>query len=162
MFNLAPTLRALTSGSPITTALNEARRMARRHLDTGGAAVSAQNRPGSAGFVVPADIALPHWKRRSRRSCAPAAMAGRVGAAACCTCSQEDRTGGSSCRGSFLSVSAAVPLIAASASLKSFFSRCTDAFKKPSAAPVNRASCCQECATANNVIIQIYSWRHQQ
>ena len=36
MLNFGPTFRALTSGSPITTALNEARQMARRHLETGG------------------------------------------------------------------------------------------------------------------------------
>ena len=36
MLNFGPTFRALTSGSPITTALYEARRMARRHLDAGG------------------------------------------------------------------------------------------------------------------------------
>lgn len=56
MFSLAPTLRALTTGSPITTAIREARRMARRHLETGGAAVSAQDRGESAEFVVPSDI----------------------------------------------------------------------------------------------------------
>ena len=56
MFNLAPTLQALTAGSPITTAIHEARRMARRHLETAGAAVSTGREPQSAGFPVPADI----------------------------------------------------------------------------------------------------------
>src|SRR4051794_33021900 len=60
MFNMASTLRALTTGSPITTALHEARRMARQHLKTGGA---TKGRPGSSGFVVPSDVdaaALTH------------------------------------------------------------------------------------------------------
>jgi hypothetical protein len=56
MFNLAPTLHALTAGSPITTAIHEARRMARRHLETAGAAVSTGREPQSARFLVPADI----------------------------------------------------------------------------------------------------------
>jgi hypothetical protein len=55
MFNLAPTLRALTAGSPITTALHEARRMAQQYRERGGAAVSAQGTM-SAGFLLPADI----------------------------------------------------------------------------------------------------------
>jgi hypothetical protein len=54
MFNLAPTLRALTAGSPITTAMYQARRMAQRFLERGGAVVSAK--AGSSGFVVPADV----------------------------------------------------------------------------------------------------------
>ena len=56
MFSLAPTLRALTTGSPITTAINEARRMARRHLEAGGAVMPVDGRKGSPGFVVPADV----------------------------------------------------------------------------------------------------------
>src|SRR3954465_6699585 len=56
MLNFTPTFRALTSGSPITTALDEARRMARRHLETGGAVVPAQGRKRSAGFLVPAEV----------------------------------------------------------------------------------------------------------
>ena len=55
MFNFAPTLRVLTAGSPIMTAIHEARRMARRHLEKGGAAAPAQ-RQSSAGFLVPADV----------------------------------------------------------------------------------------------------------
>src|SRR3954454_7755183 len=55
MFSLAPTLRALTFGSPITTAIREAHQMARRHLDRGGAA-SAKARLAPEGFLVPADI----------------------------------------------------------------------------------------------------------
>jgi hypothetical protein len=54
MFNLAPTLRALTAGSPITTAMHEAHQMARRHLEKGGAMLSAKTEP--AGFVVPRDV----------------------------------------------------------------------------------------------------------
>ena len=56
MLNFGPTFRALTSGSPITTALYEARRMARRHLETGGTVTLADGRKGSPGFVVPADV----------------------------------------------------------------------------------------------------------
>src|SRR4051812_9998378 len=56
MLNFAPTLRALTSGSPITAALDEARRMARRHLEAGGAVLPAQGRKRSAGFLVPAEV----------------------------------------------------------------------------------------------------------
>ena len=56
MLNFGPTFRALTSGSPITTALNEARQMARRHLETGGTVTLADGRKGSPGFLVPADV----------------------------------------------------------------------------------------------------------
>ena len=56
MLNFGPTFRALTSGSPITTALYEARRMARRHLDAGGVATPVDGRKGSPGFLVPADV----------------------------------------------------------------------------------------------------------
>jgi hypothetical protein len=54
MFNLAPTLRALTAGSPITTALHEARRMAQQYRERGGAVVSAK--AGAAGFVVSPEV----------------------------------------------------------------------------------------------------------
>jgi hypothetical protein len=55
--DLANTFRSLTR-SPITTAINEAHKMARRHLEAGGAAVAA---PGPAserspGFVLPRDV----------------------------------------------------------------------------------------------------------
>jgi hypothetical protein len=56
MFNMAPTLRALTAGSPITTAMHQARRMAQRYLERGGAVVSAKAQPKSAGFLVPGDV----------------------------------------------------------------------------------------------------------
>ena len=56
MLNFGPTFRALTSGSPITTALNEARQMARRHLETGGTVTLEDGRKGSPGFLVPADV----------------------------------------------------------------------------------------------------------
>jgi len=56
MLNFGPTFRALTSGSPITTALNEARQMARRHLETGGVVMPVDGRKGSPGFMVPADV----------------------------------------------------------------------------------------------------------
>jgi hypothetical protein len=54
MLNLAPTLRALMAGSPITTALHEARRMAQQYRERGGAAVLAK--AGAAGFVMPSEV----------------------------------------------------------------------------------------------------------
>jgi hypothetical protein len=54
MFNLAPTLRALTAGSPITMALYEARRMAQQYRERGGAVVLAK--AVSADFVVPPEV----------------------------------------------------------------------------------------------------------
>ena len=56
MFNLAPTLRALTVGSPITTAIREAHQMARRHFDTGGATTDARGLQAPEGFLVPSGI----------------------------------------------------------------------------------------------------------
>ena len=56
MLNFGPTFRALTSGSPITTALNEARQMARWHLETGGVVTPVDGRKGSPSFVVPTDV----------------------------------------------------------------------------------------------------------
>jgi len=56
MLNFGPTFRALTSGSPITTALNEARQMARRHLDAGGVVTPVDGRKGSPSFLVPTDV----------------------------------------------------------------------------------------------------------
>jgi hypothetical protein len=56
MFNFVPTFRALTFGSPITTALRQAHQMARRHLDKGGAATIARGPQAPEGFVVPSGI----------------------------------------------------------------------------------------------------------
>ena len=56
MFSLAPTLRALTTGSPITTAIREAHQMARRHLNTGGATTAARGLRAPEGFLVPSGI----------------------------------------------------------------------------------------------------------
>ena len=56
MFSLAPTLRALTTGSPITTAIREAHQMARRHLNTGGATTAARGLQAPKGILVPSDI----------------------------------------------------------------------------------------------------------
>ena len=56
MFSLAPTLRALTTGSPITTAIREAHQMARRHFDTGGATTAARGLQAPEGFLVPSGI----------------------------------------------------------------------------------------------------------
>src|ERR1700716_3945381 len=59
LFNLAQTLRSLTT-SPISTAVDQAHRMAQRRLEAGGAAVSARGRvddhSGSRDFVLPTDI----------------------------------------------------------------------------------------------------------
>jgi hypothetical protein len=59
LLGLANSLRALT-GSPITRAISEAHRMARRRLDAGGAAVSARRpacyRSGPTDYMLPADI----------------------------------------------------------------------------------------------------------
>src|SRR5438105_10863039 len=54
LFGLANSLRSLTR-SPIAGALHEARRMARRPLETGGAA-SAQVDADAQEFVLPADV----------------------------------------------------------------------------------------------------------
>ena len=56
MFSLAPTLRALTVGSPITTAIREAHQMARRHFDTGGATTAARGLQAPEGFLAPSGI----------------------------------------------------------------------------------------------------------
>ena len=56
MFSLAPTLRALTTGSPITTAIREAHQMARRNLNTGGATTAARGLQTAEGFLVPSGI----------------------------------------------------------------------------------------------------------
>src|SRR3954453_9291781 len=56
MFSLAPTLRALTTGSPITTAIREGHQRARRHLNTGGATTAARGRQAPEGFPVPSGI----------------------------------------------------------------------------------------------------------
>src|SRR5205085_10960089 len=54
LFGLANSLRSLTR-SPIAGALHEARRMARRPLETGGAA-SAQIDADAQEFVLPTDV----------------------------------------------------------------------------------------------------------
>src|SRR6476660_7933533 len=56
MFSLAPTLRALTTGSPITTTIREAHQMARRHLNTGGATTATRGLQAPKGFLVPFGI----------------------------------------------------------------------------------------------------------
>src|SRR2546423_7483152 len=59
LFELAHSLRSLTR-SPITAALNEARKMARPHLETGGTAAPTHKRahhyPEAAAFLVPPDV----------------------------------------------------------------------------------------------------------
>jgi hypothetical protein len=59
LFNLAQTLRSLTT-SPISTAINEAHRMAQRRLEAGGPAVAARGRvehdSDARDFVLPSDV----------------------------------------------------------------------------------------------------------
>ena len=58
-FNLDQTFRALTT-SPISTAVDQAHRMAQRRLEAGGPAVSARGRvgdhSGARDFVLPPDV----------------------------------------------------------------------------------------------------------
>jgi hypothetical protein len=54
---LARSFGAFTA-SPITAALNQARQMARRHLEHGGAAVAPDEPDGHNDFVLPPDIDL--------------------------------------------------------------------------------------------------------
>jgi hypothetical protein len=54
-FDLAQSLRSLTR-SPITTAINQAHRMATHQLAAGGVALSTHRRSGPTDFVVPHDI----------------------------------------------------------------------------------------------------------
>jgi hypothetical protein len=60
LFGLAQSLRSLTRASPITTAVNEAHRMARRRLDAGGSVAAPRrvvdNHPAPADFLLPPDI----------------------------------------------------------------------------------------------------------
>jgi hypothetical protein len=57
LFEIAKSLRALTR-SPITTALNEAHRMAQHHLNAGGVAVAPGGADGGEDWLLPADIDL--------------------------------------------------------------------------------------------------------
>ena len=57
LFNLAQTLRSLTT-SPISTAVNEAHRMAQRRLEAGGAAVPARGRVDDGAGKRPARISI--------------------------------------------------------------------------------------------------------
>jgi hypothetical protein len=54
---LAKSFRAFTA-SPITAALNQAHQMARRHLETGGAAVASGGQGAGHEFELPHDIDL--------------------------------------------------------------------------------------------------------
>ena len=54
---LARSFRSLTA-SPITAALNQAHQMARRHLETGGAAVASGGQGAGRDFEIPHDIDL--------------------------------------------------------------------------------------------------------
>ena len=70
LFDLARSLRSLTQLSPITTAVNEARRMARHHFEHGGAAASGRNgdQTSQRDFPLPSDIDVVELSGRLIRS----------------------------------------------------------------------------------------------
>jgi hypothetical protein len=66
LFNLAQTLRSLTT-SPISTAVDQAHRMARGRLEAGGPAVSARDRFDHGAGRQPAHVPIPATPRRGSR-----------------------------------------------------------------------------------------------
>jgi hypothetical protein len=66
LFNLAQTLRSLTT-SPISTAVNEAHRMAQRRLEAGGAAVPARGRVEEGATRRPAHVPVRTQPARGSR-----------------------------------------------------------------------------------------------
>ena len=66
LFNLAQTLRSLTT-SPVSTAVDQAHRMAQRRLEAGGPAVSARDRFDHGAGRQPAHVPIPATPRRSHR-----------------------------------------------------------------------------------------------
>src|SRR3979411_1734460 len=66
LFNLAPTLRSLTT-SPVSTAVDQAHRMARGRLEAGGPAVSARDRFDHGAGRQPAHVPIPAMPRRGSR-----------------------------------------------------------------------------------------------
>src|SRR3977135_2108489 len=67
LFNLAQTLRSLTT-SPVSTAVDQAHRMARGRLEAGGAAVSARDRFDHGSGRRPAHAPLTAPPPRGSRS----------------------------------------------------------------------------------------------
>jgi len=66
LFNLAQTLRSLTT-SPVSTAVDQAHRMARGRLEAGGPAVSARDRFDHGAGRQPAHVPITPPPRRSHR-----------------------------------------------------------------------------------------------
>jgi hypothetical protein len=66
LFNLGQTLRSLTT-SPISTAVDQAHRMARGRLEAGGPAVSARGRVDDGAGKRPARVPITATPRGSRR-----------------------------------------------------------------------------------------------
>jgi hypothetical protein len=66
LFNLAQTLRSLTT-SPVSTAVDQAHRMARGRLEAGGPAVSARDRFDHGSGRRPARVPITPPPRRSHR-----------------------------------------------------------------------------------------------
>jgi hypothetical protein len=66
LFNLGQTLRSLTM-SPISTAVDQAHRMAQRRLEAGGAAVPTRGRVDHGAGKRPARVPITATPRGSRR-----------------------------------------------------------------------------------------------
>ena len=66
LFNLAQTLRSLTT-SPVSTAVDQAHRMARGRLESGGSVVSARGRVDHGAGRRPARVPIPATPRRGSR-----------------------------------------------------------------------------------------------
>jgi hypothetical protein len=66
LFNLAQTLRSLTT-SPISTAVDQAHRMAQPRLEAGGPALSAHGRVDDGAGRQPARVPITATPRGSRR-----------------------------------------------------------------------------------------------
>jgi hypothetical protein len=66
LFNLGQTLRSLTT-SPISTAVDQAHRMAQRRLEAGGAALSGRGRVDHGAGRRPARVPVTATPRGSRR-----------------------------------------------------------------------------------------------
>src|SRR5712675_1103028 len=80
LFNLAQTLRSLTT-SPVSTAVDQAHRMAQRRLEAGGPAVSARGRVDHGAGRRPAHVPIPATPRRGSRRVTldlPEAFVGRL------------------------------------------------------------------------------------
>ena len=67
LFNLAQTLRSLTTSPVSTAAVDQAHRMARGRLEAGGPAVSARDRFDHGAGRQPAHVPIPATPRRGSR-----------------------------------------------------------------------------------------------